>query len=68
MQIEFMVAALRILAAVLVVAALWPRALRPSQWTLSWPRQLGWSRQNSSDRRTLVSRPSGKKDQRTTCL
>jgi hypothetical protein len=34
MQIEFAIVALRLLAAVLAIAVLWPLAFQPSQWRL----------------------------------
>lgn len=33
MQIEFLVAALRVVAGILAVAVLWPRAWHPSRWS-----------------------------------
>ncbi|MEM7192199.1 MAG: hypothetical protein AAF405_04930 [Pseudomonadota bacterium] len=40
MPVEFMVAALRVIAAVLLIAFLCPRLLQPSKWRTGWKRGL----------------------------
>lgn len=61
MQVEFTIAALRIFAAVLTVAVLWPRAFRPSQWTSGYARSH--SRLCIADDETEAKRHSPTADQ-----
>lgn len=61
MQIEFTVAALRIFAAVLTIAVLWPRAFRPSQWTFGYARSH--SRLGTAEDRRDEELPGRKADQ-----